>query len=147
MTRVISGFPGVGKSHFFKRARDKVVFDSDSSLFSWESPGVRHPDFPANYIQHIKSLMDEADVILVSTHKEVREALIEAGIRFTIVYPKREHKSEYLQRYKDRGSEDGFVALLEENWDAWISELDQETRCSRIELGGHQYLSSILRGD
>lgn len=46
-TKVISGFPGVGKSFNHYNTDDNlIVLDSDSSLFSWESEGVRHPDFP-----------------------------------------------------------------------------------------------------
>ena len=33
-TRVISGFPGVGKT-YFKNITNLIVLDSDSSKFSW----------------------------------------------------------------------------------------------------------------
>lgn len=33
-TMVISGFPGIGKSYFFRKNKDKIVLDSDSSKFS-----------------------------------------------------------------------------------------------------------------
>jgi adenylate kinase family enzyme len=144
MTMVISGFPGVGKSHFFKNVRNKVVFDPDSSLFSWVRPGERHPDFPSNYMQYIKYLMEEADIILVSSHRSVRDALVEAGIRFLLVYPEKGVKSLYLKRYRTRGSDDAFVALLDKQWDVWISELENQEGCTRIEMKGDQYLSEVL---
>jgi len=110
-TLVISGFPGIGKSHFFRKNKDKVVLDSDSSKFSWIEKGIRHPDFPNNYIKYIKENLayinplgvGKADIILVSSHKNVRDALVENDIPFTLVYPSRDIKEEYLQRYKDRG--------------------------------------------
>lgn len=52
--KVISGFPAVGKSYMFNDKSDLIVLDSDSSLFSWESEGVRHPDFPNNYYNILK---------------------------------------------------------------------------------------------
>lgn len=147
MTLVVSGFPGVGKTHFFNNVRDKVVFDSDSSLFSWERPGVRHPDFPSNYMEHIKSLMGEADIILVSSHKVVRDALVDAGIAFTLAYPERGAKDLYLCRYQQRGSDRSFLSLLEHNWDEWISELEGQESCTRIEMRGDQYLSDVIGGE
>ena len=80
-TIVVSAFPGTGKTHFAKYT-DLDVLDSDSSKYSWVKEGVRHPDFPANYIRHIKENLGVVNIILVSTHKVVREALTEAGIDF-----------------------------------------------------------------
>ena len=48
-TKIIAGFPGIGKSYVFNQRKYKCL-DSDSSLFSWIEKGVRHPDFPNNYI-------------------------------------------------------------------------------------------------
>ena len=63
--RLVCGFPGVGKSHL---CRKMGWHDSDSSQFS-------HRDgWPNNYIEHLKSLRG---VALVSTHKEVRAALVD----------------------------------------------------------------------
>ena len=55
-TQIISAFPGTGKSYYHVLHRMRTL-DSDSSNFSWvtyDSERVRHPDFPGNYIDHIK---------------------------------------------------------------------------------------------
>ncbi len=143
MTKVISGFPGVGKSHFF-RTSALVVSDSDSSNFSWLRPGERHPDFPHNYMRHIKELLGETEVILVSSHKEVRDALVDNAIRFTLVYPQRSIKQRYMDRYRVRGSDAAFLSLLDKMWDTWIGELQEQPHCERIELGEGEYLSDVL---
>ena len=140
---VISGFPGIGKSHFFKNEKELQVLDSDSSSYSWESEGVRHPDFPANYIAHIKDNIDKADVICVSSHDVVRSALKEADIAFYLVHPARSAKEEYLQRFKDRESPGAFLTLLDRDWDAFITSC--ETAQKRVILGVDQYLSDIVR--
>ena len=62
MTRVISAFPGTGKSYFHRNSDSKVL-DSDSSKFSWIEEGVRHPDFPNNYMTHIKENIDSARLV------------------------------------------------------------------------------------
>ena len=67
-TLVVSAFPGCGKSHLFRNKGDKKILDSDSSTFD-------KSQFPENYINHIKSNIGDVDMILVSSHKEVRDAL------------------------------------------------------------------------
>jgi len=145
-TLVISGFPGIGKSHFFRKneKEGKSVLDSDSSLFSWIEKGVRHPDFPNNYIKHIKENLGKSDIILVSSHKNVRDDLVENNIPFTLVYPSRSIKEEYLQRYIDRGSDNPFIKLLDNNWDNFLDEMEQQKGCEKIELEEGKYLSDYL---
>lgn len=136
-TLVVSAFPGCGKSHLFRNKGDKKILDSDSSTFD-------KSQFPENYINHIKSNIGDADIILVSSHKEVRDALQNQGIEFTLVYPSRDIKEEYIQRYIDRGNDDKFVELLKKNWENWMTELEEQKGCNKIELKNGQYLSDII---
>jgi hypothetical protein len=136
-TVVISAFPGCGKSHLFRNKGEKHILDSDSSKFD-------KSNFPENYIEHIKSNIGVADMILVSSHKEVRDALVDNDIKFILVYPNREIKDEYIQRYIDRGNEEGFVKLLNQNWDTWMSELESQTGCEKRKLEAGQYLSDVI---
>jgi len=136
-TLVISAFPGCGKSYMYRNNEDKLILDSDSSKFD-------KSDFPRNYIEHIQSNIGKADIIMVSSHKEVRDALVENEIDFTLVYPKRDIKEEYIQRYNDRGNDPNFIKLLESKWDDWMDELEQQSNCKKIELGKGQYLSDVI---
>ena len=100
------------------------VADSDSSKFSWletESGKVRNPDFPYNYIEHIKGLIGEVDYILVSSHDEVKIALEEAGLSYILVMPQQKLKAEWIGRCWLRGSPDGFLKLINNNWDEWVN--------------------------
>ncbi len=136
-TKVISAFPGCGKSHFFRENKDKIVLDSDSSKFD-------KSQFPSNYIEHIKENIGKADIIMVSSHKEVRDALVENEIPFTLVYPDISIKEEYIGRYVDRGNSEAFVNLLLKNWELWIGELDNQVGCEKIKLSRGEYLSDVL---
>ncbi len=136
-TLIVSAFPGCGKSHFFRENKNKIVLDSDSSKFD-------KSDFPNNYIEHIKSNIGKADIILVSSHKEVRDALVENNIKFTLVYPDKSIKDEYIQRYIDRGNSEKFVELLTKNWLTWIDELDNQIGCKKIKLNKGEYLSDVI---
>jgi hypothetical protein len=136
-TMVISAFPGCGKSHYFRNNSDKIVLDSDSSTFD-------KSDFPRNYIQHIKENIGKVDIIMVSSHKEVRDELVKNGIEFTLVYPESNIKEDYIQRYVDRGSPESFIKLLNNNWENWISELEEQTGCDKVKLKKGQYLSDVI---
>lgn len=134
----ICGFPGVGKSHASKLHGWP---DSDSSVFSWAAPGVRHPDWPANYIPHLRTL---SGPVMVSTHTEVRDALHAAGIPFALCYPSRESAAEYDARYEQRGSSLGFRALIAVNWNRWLADLENDTRARmHVVLKPGQYASDI----
>lgn len=136
-TRVISAFPGTGKSHFHE-CNKETTLDSDSSLFSWiEKDGkkVRNPNFPDNYIQHIRENIGKYDYIFVSSHKEVREALRAHCIFFYVFYPHTTSKNMYIQRYKDRGSPEAFIKLISDNWYEWLKEIKyDQVGCKHYEM-------------
>jgi hypothetical protein len=137
-TKVYSAFPGVGKTTYFNTT-SKNVLDSDSSKFDKKN-------FPSNYIDHIKKNIENesVDKILISSHKDVRDALVKEGINFVLVYPDSSIKDEYIQRYKDRGNNDSFVKLLENNWDNWMEEMDNQKGCYRVKLNAGQYLADVI---
>lgn len=134
----VCGFPGVGKSH---AASLYGWPDSDSSGFSWLSLGVRHPEWPENYIAHLRSL---TGVVMVSTHMEVRDALHAAKIEYALCYPERGCRAEYIKRYRERGSSLAFCALIDANWNEWLADLEKDTRARlHVVLRPGQYASDI----
>ncbi len=141
-TKIISAFPGTGKSYYHKLYPDTTL-DSDSSNFSWvkdengNNTKERNPNFPQNYIEHIKANIGKYEYIFVSSHKEVREALLDNCLFFFLVYPDRGRKEEFIQRYKDRGNNESFIQLVESKWDEWINELDYHRffyGCERVHM-------------
>jgi hypothetical protein len=135
-TYIIAGFPGVGKSWLKNKYGDKIS-DSDSSQFPKD-------EFPQNYINHIKSLIGNKIVILVSTHKEVLQELENNNIDYILVYPNRELKDEYLERYKQRGSPEGFINLLNNKWDEFHNDLENTKPFKKIVLNKGEFLKDIL---
>ena len=114
---LIAAFPGTGKSHYCSNGNysqyipEGFCCDSDSSQFD-------KSQFPENYIEHIKKRIEQNYArIFISSHKEVRDALVANNLSFTLVYPDKSLKQEYLERYKKRGSHPKFVELIENNWD------------------------------
>ncbi len=138
-TIVISAFPGTGKTSFFEKAKglNLIVLDSDSSKFD-----KRY--FPENYIEHIQENVGKVNVIFVSSRKEVRKALVKNGIEFTLVYPHWALKNEYIERYRLRGSDKGFMDLIDDNWIDWTKECEDQDNCKHIQLKHGEFLSDII---
>lgn len=138
--RVFSVFPGVGKTHFYNQNKENTR-DPDSSTFD-------KSEFPQNYIAHIKELLKDEKIehILVSSHKDVRNALVEAGINFALIKPQHNLKQEYLRRYKERNSPQAFIDLIDRMWDEWLTEIDEENgRYHKYTLSGETlYLNNIF---
>lgn len=146
-TIVISGFPGVGKSELVKNNKELTILDSDSSKFSWESEGVRHPDFPNNYMEHIENNIGKVDIILVSSHAAVRQAMHDRGITFKMVYPEPYLREEYMERYRNRGNKESFIEMMNTNWNDFMGEMFHENEENNVEcflVGNDTYLSDII---
>ncbi|NLV87640.1 MAG: hypothetical protein GX025_10580 [Clostridiales bacterium] len=120
-TVIISAFPACGKTHAANHCRDKYsILDLDSRDFSADST------FPENYLNHIKENIGKYDVIFVSTHKAVREALDAAELRYCTVYPQKTILNEWVGRLYCRGDSADFVQYIIDNWDDFQTELWHE---------------------
>jgi hypothetical protein len=127
-TKIISAFPGTGKSYYYGKYPNTTL-DSDSSNFSWvkdengNNTKERNPEFPQNYINHIKENIGKYKYIFVSSHKEVRDALLDNCLFFYLVYPSENRKDEFLERYRSRGNDEKFIKLISDNWEKWVREI------------------------
>ena len=98
-------------------------------------------------IEHIKENIGKADYIFVSTHSAVIAALINANIDFTLVFPERSLKAEWVGRCFLRGSDTAFCRSIATMWDIWQRELEETVannnlKCCRLKHG--EYLSYVL---
>lgn len=155
MHKVISAFPGIGKTTLVQT--NKNYIDLESSDYKWvdidrtlsieERKGTAktiNPDFPENYIKKITELTDMGFNVLISSHKEVREALQAQGIEYTIVLPSLDMKEEMINRYLSRGNQESFVNLLKANYEKFIEDLSMDPN-DKIVLKHGEYLSDIVK--
>ena len=116
------------------------ILDSDSSEFSWvkdeygNNTSVRNPKFPQNYIDHIKEKMLTEDIIFVSSHEVVRDALKQSGIPYHIFYPKKEQKERWVCRFRERGNDEKFILFISDNWDKFINDIVKDDYPIKHEL-------------
>ena len=145
-TVIVSAFPGVGKSWCFDNqdTLGLTILDSDSSNFSWLEKGVRHPDFPNNYMQHIAENMGKVDVICVSSDKEVRDALKLSNFTYAIVIPEIDLKNEYIEGFNKRGNNQNFINFIDTNWAVFLDDIVNEGHKYVVHLGENMYLCDFL---
>lgn len=141
-TLIVAAFPGSGKTHCCNNFQDIYkMSDSDSSLFSWttneKGEKVRNPNFPNNYIAHIKENIGKFDVIFVSTHETVLDALEANDIDYVLVYPYNSltNKEIWKNRLYLRGSDTKFVDFILDNWDSFLDSLSMRTKPIHFLLG------------
>jgi len=151
-TIIVSAFPACGKSYMFNNYNGKpfAMLDSDSSQFSWikdenvNNTKERNPDFPDNYIKHIKDNIGKVDVIFISSHDIVRKALNDNEINFFMVYPDKLMKDEWIRRFKERGNNEGFIKFIGDNWDDFIDKIRSDQYSGYYELQRDEYIGDIL---
>lgn len=160
-TVVISAFPCCGKTYAYEHYQDKYsILDSDSSKFSWkiekvalpdtgdgceyEEIKVRNPEFPDNYIAHIKENIGKVDIIFVSSHLQVREALEKADIRYCTIYPKETMLNEWIGRMYRRGDNKDFIQFQIDHWNEFMRNINFEPHGFYLyRLGNNEYIDDI----
>ena len=158
-TKIYSVFPACGKTYLCEHQEDYdlKILDIDSSEFNWINcydkfgkrvSRLQNPDFPYNYIEHIKNNIGKADIILISSHASVRDTLDKEGIDFTIVFPDVSCKAEWVGRcfIRDKNGETGCGAeLMCNNFYKWIFECwETAEKHECIVLGPTEHLSEYF---
>lgn len=129
---VIAAYPGCGKTYYTRGNFLLSCMDSDSSLYSWiydengKKTDRRNPIFPVNYIDRIKNNLNIVDVIFVSTHKEVLEALDKEQIPHLLMYPSIMLKDKWKQVLSKRTTglnDNNFINSQMDHWEKFHNDL------------------------
>jgi len=120
--------------------------DLDSGPFSWVvgDSGARNEEFPRNYVDVVAQRARSEGVLFVSSHRQTRVLLKEAGVRYLMMYQEVGLKEEYLSRYRRRGTTGGAVAFVEKHWDAWLKVDSEEEGARHVVLGAGQYVEDVM---
>lgn len=153
----ICGFPGVGKSAAARHNRE--VIDLESTPYRWvfdpnePSDSMKpNPLWPQNYADAIEAaLEDPHNIVLISTHKEIRDELLYRGIPYAIVMPagmdNAEDKRIYMNRYFKRGSSYKFLAKMGRDYYGMKKSLQDDAKTNNLPiflLDKDQHIEDIL---
>ena len=136
-TMIISAFCGTGKTHLCKILREQAI-----EIECWTYQG-RKDIFPDNIIKDIKAKVGKVKYIFISSNPVVIDRLVKEGINIYIYYPEQGLKDEYINRYKNRGSSDDFVDMLDRNWDDWLKEIHERYPNGTV-IKSEEYLSEYI---
>lgn len=121
---IICGFAGIGKSYIAKHKEGVIDLESTPFKKNWDL-----------YTDVAIHMAKNGYTPMLSCHKELRDILKEKGADYVVVIPKKEHKQNYIQRYKERGNDENFINLFEQNFEKFIEEIyNTEKPESIIEL-------------
>lgn len=127
---IICGFPGIGKSSIARTLPGIVDLESTPFNKNWK--------IYADVIEHMDK---NGYTVLVSSHRELREELLNRNINYFYVKPEKNLKEEYLERYKKRGNTKAFINQIKDNWDNYLISLKGE---NIVELKSEEYLLDKL---
>lgn len=129
------GFPGIGKSHYTKNK----TWASDL-----DRPDIKDPDA---YIDLIKKDIENPNVrvILLPSWEWLSRAMVDAGISFTVIYPTIALKEEYMKRYRERGSPEAMINVMDERFEEFVECCSTRESSYKIVLTREdQYLEDVI---
>ncbi|MDR0306546.1 MAG: hypothetical protein LBI42_06885 [Chitinispirillales bacterium] len=101
-------------------------------------------DYPENYVEAIKTVLNEENVILIPPDLSVLRLLRKDKIPYTLCYPKRDAKEIYRKRFINRGNTENFIDIFIGCWDNFFDSLEKDTHGKHVVMRPHKFLSDIL---
>lgn len=136
-TRIISAFPATGKSTLTKKGYEDATFlDLDSSGFK--------DDWPASYFKAIQNAIGTVDYILISSHTEVRDHLVDQHYSWTLVNPYHAMRNEIIGRLHLRGDSQDMIGFIAGAWDSITDVTRYNAECAKCMLGSNEYLADKM---
>jgi hypothetical protein len=102
------------------------------------------PEWPYNYVAAIENAMKDYEYILIPSDFRVLALLKKKQICYTLIYPHKDAKEEYLKRYLSRGNTENFLSIFYEHWDWFIDNLEADNYGKKIVLQPYQFLSDVI---
>lgn len=146
-TQIIAAFPGTGKSYFVANlGTTSTAIDLDTNDYTqgYDKNGkVINNEFPDNYLHAIKQAIGQATYLFVGCQPEVLDMLRKEDMNIVLVYPERQLKDEYMNRFNERGSSHEFSNLIFNRWDQFINYLEAQNS-QRLILKSGEYISDVI---
>ena len=135
-TVLCAGFCGIGKTFICNNSKYKAV---EVEFWQYKNKGLIK-----EFIRDVKKHYGKVDYIFLSTDPDGLELLNKEGYDIVLVYPERELRNEYLDRYIERDNPYDFIGTMMLRWNKIIDELDELTYCKKIILKEGEYLKDVI---
>lgn len=161
---IIAAFPASGKTYFYEKFPDRAV-DFESMPYKYcnyyEVLTIYNKELVKGAyelklrqgweVEYSKAIMAIENAnpnlyILIPPAVRVLHLLKNAGVRYTMVYPKEELLPEYIERSRIRGNSEDFIDVITNFWGTWINAAKADKGAGqKIEHASGQYLTDVVK--
>lgn len=161
-SKVLAVFGCLGKTYFYKKypklSEDIEVgpyrhkYDSNiSDELQKGLPGrSKNTDYPNNYIKAIGKKFNKKSLLFIVLSEEILSILDRMGIMYDIVYPRKNMRTQILERIIDRGNSKHFYKKIDRILTEYdeLNRLTQNTNPQKIHFANKDdTLESIVKRD
>ena len=163
---LIMAYMGTGKTELENKYDNVIDFDFQDYKYIYDE-SIRHlpleqrkgstnlrtenPSYPKNFLTDAVQLLNEGKIVVSPFIDHVFRAYDSSDIksqienlRIILVCPTRNNFDEYVQRFKQRGNSDEFIARREKEFYSLVDLFEQASNYERIIMKPGQYLSEAL---
>ncbi len=163
---LIMAYMGTGKTELENRYDNVVDFDFQDYKYIYDE-SIRHlpleqrkgstnlrvenPNYPENFLTDAVKLLNEGKIVVspfinhvfkAFDHFDIRSRV--DNLRIILVCPTRDNFQEYVERFKQRGNSDSFIARREKEFPNLVDLFQEANDYERIIMEPGQYLSEAL---
>jgi len=163
---LIMAYMGTGKTELENKYDNVIDFDFQDYKYIYDE-SIRHlpleqrkgltnlrtenPSYPKNFLTDAVQLLNEGKIVVSPFIDHVFRAYDSSDIksqienlRIILVCPTRNNFDEYVQRFKQRGNSDEFIARREKEFSSLVDLFEQAENYEKIIMKPGQYLSEAL---
>lgn len=163
---LIMAYMGTGKTELENKYDNVIDFDFQDYKYIYDE-SIRHlpleqrkgstnlrtenPNYPKNFLDDAVRLLNEEKIVVSPFIDHVFKAYDSSDIklqvknlRIILVCPTRDNFEEYVQRFKNRGNSDEFIARREKEFPSLINLYEQANQYERITMRQKEFLSEAL---
>lgn len=133
-TVLCASFCGTGKTFICENSQIKAV-----EVEYWKYKGLQK-----EFLQDVKKHIGIVDIIFLQTDAESLNILQQEGLEIILIYPHKNLRNEYLDRYIERDNPYDFIGSMMKYWDSTIDRLSNQRNCKHFVLEKNQYISDII---
>ena len=124
--------------YFLENANDGGEADKANTEY------ISRPGWRLDYVKAVKEVLSSDKIVLIPSDSRVLALLREENIPYLLVYPERNAKEEYRNRFIGRGNSEEFLNIFIEGWDIFLDILERDPSDQRIIMKSGQYLSDVI---
>lgn len=163
---LIMAYMGTGKTELENRYDNVVDFDFQDYKYIYDE-SIRHlpleerkgntslrtenPNYPNNFLTDAVKLLKEGKIVISPFIDHVFKAYDESSmkskvedLRIILVFPEKDNFEEYVNRFKQRGNGEEFIARREKEFPSLVSLFEQAQDYEKIVVKKGQFLEDVL---